>query len=186
MDLEERVTKLEHEMSVLKTDIQGTLSQVQDSLATESHSPSVMRWRQRAWVFSLVNVLLATVLFVNIRVYLPGEAGEVADPVLFGWLRALWVALAFVWLILQMYPLALLLEQEEDGLKGTSLRNALRLFKANPGFSILLTVIVLLVALASALIPQVWLVVLPFVVIAGVCVLIRRRSLSKSGRKRGV
>jgi len=180
MNVEERVERLEREMLVMKTDVQGTLSQVQERLASGSESSALLRWRQRAWVFGLVNVLLATVLFVNIRFYLPGESGLTLDPVLFGWLRALWIALAFVWLVLQMYPVALLLEQEEDGLTGMSLQNALRLFKANPGFSILLTLIVLLVALVSALFPQVWMVVLPLIVIATAWVLIRRRRHSRS------
>jgi len=55
-----------------------------------------------------------------------------------------------LWLLYQMYPMAMLLEQEDQRLR-VALRNAAVLFLANPIFSIVL--VLLIVALVSTLFP---------------------------------
>ncbi len=155
MELEQRVEALERELRILKGDIRGTLLDVQDSLAEKPASPS--RWRKRAWVLALLNLLLSIVLFTNIRFYTSEPApggGSLLDP----WLQASWVALAFVWLLLQMYPLALLLDQEEPVARDAAWRNAGARFRSNPGLTLALTVVVLVVAVASVLFPSLWVI----------------------------
>ena len=165
MELERRVETLERELRILKGEIRGTLLDVQESLAEKPANPS--RWRKRAWVLALLNLLLSIVLFTNIRLYTPDPApggGSLVDP----WLQAFWVALAFVWLLLQMYPLALLLEQEEPVARDAAWRNAGALFRSNPGLTLALTVVVLVVAVASVLFPSLWFV-LTVALLAVVC-----------------
>jgi len=107
VELQHRVETLEHEMEVLKGEIRGTLLDVQQNLSQKPATPS--RWEKRAWGLALLNILLAVTLFTNIRFYTSDTPFGIGSP-LSTWLRAFWVALAFVWLILQMYPLALLLD----------------------------------------------------------------------------
>lgn len=166
MELEQRVEALERELRILKGEIRGTLLDVQENLSEKPASPS--RWRKRAWVLALLNLLLAIVLFTNIRFYTPEPApggGSLLDP----WLQAFWVALAFVWLLLQLYPLALLLDQEEPRARDAAWRNAGALFLSNPGLTLALTLSVLAVAIISMLFPSLWLVVV-VALFAVVCV----------------
>ena len=165
MELEQRVEALERELRILKGEIRGTLLDVQESLAEKPASPS--RWRKRAWVLALLNLLLSIVLFTNIRLYTPDPApggDSLVDP----WLQAFWVALAFVWLLLQMYPLALLLDQEEPVARDAAWRNAGALFRSNPGLTLALTLVVLVVAVASVLFPSLWFI-LTLALLAVVC-----------------
>ena len=67
MELEQRIETLESEVEILKGEIRRTLLDVQKSLPERPASPS--RWRKRAWGLALLNLLLAIVLFTNIRFY---------------------------------------------------------------------------------------------------------------------
>jgi hypothetical protein len=91
-----------------------------------------------------------------VHLYLPDTAPFYVSPVVAGWLRALWIALAFVWLLLQMYPLALLFEQEDRQLQGVVWRNAVNYLGAHPAQLLALTAIVLVVALVNAVMPMLW------------------------------
>ena len=165
MELEQRVETLEHELKILKGEIRGTLLDVQENLSEKPASPS--RWRKRAWVLALLNLLLSIVLFTNIRFYTLDPApggGSLLDP----WLQAFWVALAFVWLLLQLYPLALLLDQEEPRARDAAWRNAGALFRSNPGLTLALTLVILVVAVVSVLFPSLWFV-LTVALLAVVC-----------------
>jgi protein-S-isoprenylcysteine O-methyltransferase Ste14 len=165
VELEQRVKALEREVEILKGEIRGTLLDVQESLAEKPASPS--RWRKRAWVLALLNLLLSIVLFTNIRFYTP-EPAPGGGSLLDSWLQAFWVALAFVWLLLQMYPLALLLDQEEPRARDAAWRNAGALFRSNPGLTLALTLVILVVAVVSVLFPSLWLV-LTVALLAVVC-----------------
>ncbi len=153
MQLEQRVERLEREIEVLKKDIRQTLLDVQDSLPEKPASPS--RWRNKAWVLALLNLLLSIALFTNIRFYTADSPFGVS-PVLAPWLRAFWVALMFVWLLLQMYPLMLLLDQEEKQLRDGAWRNTATFFISNPALTLALTAAVLAIAAISALFPSLW------------------------------
>jgi hypothetical protein len=159
MELEQRVAALEQEVKILKTEIQGTLIEIQESLPAQP--PAAPHWQRRAWVLALVNVLLAVVLFMNIYLYVPGigNAPFELSPTLAAWLRALWVAMAFVWLLLQLYPLALLLEQEDQQWQDMAWRNARTLFRHRPTLMVGLTLATLVVAIINTIIPAVWLMV---------------------------
>jgi hypothetical protein len=156
VELEHRVEMLECEVKVLKEDIRKALLDVRDSLPEKPISPS--QWRKKAWVLALLNVLLAIALFTNIHLYVSDTPLGISST-LASWLQAFWVALTFVWLILQMYPLALLLDQEGKQSREVAWHNAASLFIFNPGLTIALTMLVLVVAIISILFPALWFVV---------------------------
>lgn len=167
MELEHRVETLERDMKVLKGEIRGTLLNVQENLSEKPASPS--RWQKRAWVLALLNLLLAITLFTNIHFYTSEDAPFGISPLLSSWLRGLWTALAFVWLILQMYPLALLLDQEDERSRDVAWHNAAAIFTSNPGLTLALTLAMLVAVIVSTLFPSLWLA-LTVVMFAVVCV----------------
>jgi|GEM_PF-2357501 len=166
MELEHRVEKLERELKILKEATQETLLAVQKSLSEKPSSPS--RWQKRAWVLALLNILLAITLFTNVDVYASDDTLLGSNSLLGPWLRAFWIAIAFLWLLLQMYPLALLLDQENARSRDVAWRNAAALFKSNPGLTLALTSLVLALSAISALFPSLWFVLI-VVLLAAVC-----------------
>lgn len=166
MELEQRVETLEHEVGILKGEIRGTLLEVQESLAEKPASPS--QWRKRAWALALLNTLLAITLFTNIRLYTSDTPFGVSSS-LAPWLRAFWIALAFLWLVIQMYPLALLLDQEEQQSREAAWRNAAALLVSSPGMTLALTLLILAVAVVGMLFPSLWFVVTTVLFVA-VCI----------------
>lgn len=167
MELEQRLERLEKEVGLLKGEIQETLLNVQKSLSPQPTRPS--RWQKRAWGLALLNVLLAITLFTNIRLYTSDGGLLGGDSTLGDWLRGFWIALAFLWLLLQMYPLALLLDQEDERSREMAWRKAAAIFRSNPGLTLALTLLVLVVAVISMLFPSLWLV-LPVALFAVACV----------------
>jgi hypothetical protein len=163
MDLEQRVDELELEVKALKFEIQKTLVEIRDALPER---PPASRWQKKAWVLALINLLLAIVLFTNIYLYLPGTMPLKISASLTGWLRALWLAIAFVWLLLQMYPLALLLEEEDPQWQGVVWRNMGSFARARPGLIVVITLAILVVAIVNAAIPAAWLIVAAALLIA--------------------
>ncbi len=162
----ERIQALEHEIKMLKGDIQHTLVEIQKNLPERANTTA--RWQKKAWVLAMVNMFIAIVLFSNVYLYLPGSLPLAMDPTIAVFLRAFWIALAFVWLLVQMYPLALLLEQEDPQWQDVAWRNAAGFFRNRPDILVLLTVVVLLVAVVNSVIPAMWLLVaLLMVVVAG-------------------
>ena len=157
MEQEERIQALEDQVKNLKLEIGRTLLEIQKTLPEKSSAP--MRWEKKAWILALLNILLAVVLFANIYVYIPGNPLAETHPTLAGWLRALWVALAFIWLLLQMYPLALLLESEDRAWRGVAWRNALGFFRDRPGLLVLATLTVLVIALIDTIVPFAWVII---------------------------
>lgn len=157
MELEERVQALEQEVRTLRFEIQKTLVEIRETLPEKP--TAVARWQKNAWVLALVNLLLAIVLFTNIYLYLPLPAPFAVSPILLDWLHALWLALAFIWLLLQLYPLALLLEQEDTEWQGIAWRNATTFLHVHPGFLVVLTLAVLVIAIINTALPALWLIV---------------------------
>jgi hypothetical protein len=156
-NLENRVQELEREVKTLKLEISKTLFDIRESLPEKPRS--TLQWQKKAWILALLNTLLAATLFANIYFYLPGNLPAEISPALAGWLRALWIALAFIWLFLQLYPLILLLEQEDAAWQGVVQRNAISFVRAHPGFWVAVTFIVLVVALINMVMPAAWLIV---------------------------
>jgi uncharacterized membrane protein YesL len=112
----------------------------------------------KAWKLALLNVLVAIVVFTNVRFYTPGIAPFKINPTLSLWIQALFVGIASLWLFIQLYPMALLLEQEDQRVR-LALRNAAVLFMINPGFTIVLALLLLLVAAVSTGFPVLWFVI---------------------------
>jgi uncharacterized membrane protein YesL len=118
------------------------------------------RYFWKAWGLALLNVLVVIIVITNFRFYTPGNAPFEISSTLSLWIRAFWVAVVFLWLVLQAYPLALLLEQEDQRLR-VALRNAIVLLIANPGFSLVLALLLLVAAVVSMLFPVLWLFATP-------------------------
>ena len=157
MEVEKRIKDLEEEVRTLKLDIQGTLVEIRENLPERS-APAA-KWEKKAWVMALLNILLAVVLFTNISFFMSDGAAFGLNATLASWVRALWVAIAFIWLLLQMYPLVLLLGQEDQQWQGVVWRNALTFLRARPSFWVLLTLIVLVVAVVNTVVPAAWLII---------------------------
>jgi MFS superfamily sulfate permease-like transporter len=66
------------------------------------------------------------------------------------------------------WVLALLLEQEEPVARDAAWRNAGALFRSNPGLTLALTLVVLVVAVVSVLFPSLWFI-LTLALLAVVC-----------------
>ena len=116
------------------------------------------RYFWKAWGLALLNILVAVVVSTNIYFYAPGNAPFEISPTLGLGIRALFLGMAFLWLITQIYPMALLLEQEDQRLR-VSLRNAAVLVITNPGFTLVLALLLLTMAVISVLLPVLWLVI---------------------------
>lgn len=116
------------------------------------------RYFWKAWGLALLNVLVGIILLANVLFYAPANVPFEISPTVSFWIQALFLGVTFVWLIIQLYPLALLLEQEDQRLR-VALRNAAVLFVANLGFTIVLGLLLLVVAAISTVFPPLWLLV---------------------------
>jgi hypothetical protein len=154
--LEDRITTLEHENQVLRMTVQESLAVLQEILESEAPSPLTDRWQRRAWVLALMNVALAVTLFVNVRYLTLENLPPTLTPRMVLWLRGLWMVLAFVWLLLQLYPLSLLFESQEMPPRRLAWRSAIRLLTSSPAMVFSVTGFVLLITLLSVLWPAGW------------------------------
>jgi uncharacterized membrane protein YesL len=116
------------------------------------------RYFWKAWGLALLNVLVEIILLANILFYAPANVPFEISPTVSFWIQALFLGVAFVWMIIQLYPMALLLEQEDQRLR-VALRNAAVLFVANLGFTLVLGLLLLVVAAISTVFPPLWLLV---------------------------
>ena len=137
------------------------------SIAWHDYFEGFRRYFFKAWGLALLNILVIGMAVANIRFYTPGiapfEIGETAST----WIRGAFIAGALLWTIFQMYPMAALLEQKDQRLRVT-LRNSVILFIGNPGFSIVLFILLLLVAAISTLFAAPWALV-TLAILAVVC-----------------
>ena len=157
MELEQRIEELERELKSLKLDIAKTLVEIQANLPAQPRAAP--RWQSKAWILALVNLLIAVVLFTNIYLYVPGSAPLNLSPTMLSWLHAFWLALAFVWLLLQLYPMALLFEEEDREWQGVVWRNLRGFARARAGLLVALTLVVLIVGIINSFVPALWLIV---------------------------
>lgn len=157
MGAEERIEQLEAEIKSLKTEIRQTLVEIQKTLPEKPVRQP--QWNRSAWVLALINLLMAAVLLVNTQLFGPVTEALALPPVVVTWLHALWLAIAFVWLLLQLYPLALLLTEEEREWRQVSWRNAMNVMRARPGLMMFLTVLVLVTVLINTFLPAAWILV---------------------------
>lgn len=115
------------------------------------------RYFLKAWGLALLNILVIAIVFANVRFYTPEIAPFEISETLSMWVRGLFMAMGLLWLIVQLYPMAALLEQEDQRLR-VALRNSAVLFIINPGFSIVLALLLLAVAVVSTFLIIPWFV----------------------------
>jgi len=106
----------------------------------------------RSWALALINIFLLLVVLTNIRFYDPDLNPLIHSETLSAWIRGFFIVLGFLWWCYQIYPMAVLLEQEQPRI-GWALRNSAILFIANPGFTILLGILVIVWAIICTLVP---------------------------------
>jgi uncharacterized membrane protein YesL len=129
-----------------------------NSIAWHDYFDGFRRYFWKAWGLALVNIVVVAVLATNLWFYNPDTAPfDISDNLSFG-IRLFWGIVTAVWVMLQMYPLALLMEQEDQRLR-TTWRNAAVLLFANPGFSLVLAILLAIVGFISTLIPLLWAIV---------------------------
>lgn len=125
------------------------------------------RYFWKAWGLALLHAAVVIILLTNIRFYgqedIPFKISETVKV----WIQAFFVVAATMWMLYQMYPLAVLLEQEDRRLR-TALRNATLLFLTNPTFTIVLGLLLLVVTVISMLLPMLWFLI-TLALIAIVC-----------------
>ncbi len=112
----------------------------------------------KAWRLALINILVLVVIYTNIRFYTPGVAPFKINQSVSTWISTFFTLTGIVWLMIQMYPMALLLEQEDERVR-LALRNAAFLTALKPGFTLLLFVALVLIAIVSSLITILWVLV---------------------------
>jgi uncharacterized membrane protein YesL len=89
---------------------------------------------------ALLNILVMIILLVNVWFYAPNNNPLNLDPGISRIIQMFFLLLTALWLVYQMYPMALILEQEDQRLR-IALRNAGVLLLNRPGFSILLALV---------------------------------------------
>ncbi|MCP4539078.1 MAG: YesL family protein [Chloroflexi bacterium] len=122
------------------------------------------RYFWKAWGLALLNILASVILYVNIRFYAPDIVPfEISDT----WsalIRGFFVATGLLWFIFQIYPMAALLEQEDQRLR-VAFRNSAVIFATNPSFTFVLALLLLLVVAASTFFVIPWVVTLALVAV---------------------
>jgi uncharacterized membrane protein YesL len=113
------------------------------------------RYFGKSWLIALINIGVGLLFYVNFNFYAPDTAPFNISETVSLWLRTFFVFLGVLWLFLQMYLFAMLLEQDEQRIK-LAFRNAAILMFANPGFTLLLGIILALLSVASTLLPALW------------------------------
>ena len=136
----------------------GNLAAKGKSISWRDYFEGFRRYFLKAWGLALLNVLVVAIAFTNVRFYTPGVAPFEISDTLSTWIGGFFTAVAFLWLVLQLYPMAALLEQEDQRLR-VALRNSAVLFITNPGFTIVLALLLLLVAVISTLLTIPWILV---------------------------
>lgn len=118
------------------------------------------RYFWKAWGLALLNVLALTILLTNIWFYGQENIPFALNETVKVWIQACFAVAGVLWLLYQMYPLAMLLEQENQQLR-LALRNAAAILLINPIFTITFGLLLLIVAGVSTFLPMLWLCTTP-------------------------
>lgn len=137
------------------------------SIAWSDYFGGFRKYFLKSWGLTLINLVVIALLAANVWFYTPDVFPFRISANLSFLIRAFWVSLLFVWAVLLPYPLALLLEQYDQRLR-VALRNAFVLVFTNPGFALVLFVLLALLGLISVAIPAV-LGLVGLAIIAVVC-----------------
>jgi len=122
------------------------------SIAWSDYFGAFKRYFGKAWALTGINIGVIATLGLNIWFYQAGRAPLNLSDTVSLMIRAFWTSLLVIWVFLQMYPMALLIEQEDQKLR-VALRNSLVLLGTHPGFTLLLGVILLVLIGVSTVIP---------------------------------
>ncbi len=125
------------------------------------------RYFWKSWGLALINLLVTTVLISNVWFYGQEFLPFALDENIKLGIKVFFAMLLGLWLLYQMYPLAMLLEQEDQRLK-TALRNGALIYLTQPVFTIVLGLLLALVAGISMLAPALWAIV-TLALVAVVC-----------------
>jgi hypothetical protein len=137
----------------------GNLSAQGRAISWADYFEGFRRYFLKAWGLALLNILVIVIVSTNVRFYTPGIAPFEIGDTLSMWVRGFFLAMGFLWLIVQLYPMAVLLEQEDQRLR-VALRNSAVLFITNPGFSVVLALLLLLLTVVSMFLVIPWVAVL--------------------------
>jgi len=118
------------------------------------------RYFWKAWRLALLNVLVAVILLTNIWFYGQENIPFALNENVKMWIQAFFAVAGTLWLLYQMYPLAMLLEQENQRL-WLALRNAAAVLLVNPIFTIVFGLLLLIVAAVSTFLPILWFLITP-------------------------
>ena len=112
----------------------------------------------KSWGLALVNIFVGLLLYSNFRFYNPETIPFDVNPLVILWVRDLFLVIGLLWIVAQMYPLALLIEQEDQRLR-VAFRNMAVLAITSPGFTIVLALLLLVFIVVSTAIPMLWFLV---------------------------
>ncbi|NLE44736.1 MAG: YesL family protein [Chloroflexi bacterium] len=126
-----------------------------ESIEWRDYFNGFKRYFWKSWAFTFINLVVFLLLYVNFTFYAPEVPPFNLRPEISLWVRMFVIVIGALWLCLQMYPMAMLMEQDEQKIL-LALRNSAILLFANPGFSLVLALLLLLLAAASTLLPALW------------------------------
>jgi uncharacterized membrane protein YesL len=110
------------------------------------------RYFWKSLALALINVVVLAILAVNVWFYAPGNNPLGLDSGLSLAIQLFFVFLIALWLVYQMYPMAMLLEQTDQRVR-LALRNAGVLLISRPGFGILLALaLAVIIAISNPLV----------------------------------
>ncbi len=104
----------------------------------------------RAWMLAALQWFVTLTLLSNLVFYTPGNNPLHLAPDVLALIRAAWLGVFFVWLLVSQHFLPLMMEQEDRRLR-TVVRNALLLVGKEPLFSVVLLVLIVLLGAVSTL-----------------------------------
>lgn len=102
------------------------------------------RYFLKGWLWALVNLVAAILLFANLLFY-----GQI-DAVWSRLVQGLFLGLSVLWLVVQFYALPYLMEQEQQQVR-LALRNGLLTVLASPGYTLVVVGVAALISLLSLL-----------------------------------
>jgi hypothetical protein len=136
----------------------ANLAAKEKSIHWSDYFEGFRRYFLKAWALALLNILVILMVITNVRFYTPGVAPFDISLDVSRWIRGLFIAAGFLWVAAQMYPMAMLLEQEDQRLR-VALRNTAVLFFTNPGFTIVLLILLVVIAVISTLLTIPWILI---------------------------
>ena len=137
------------------------------SVSWSDYGEGFRRYFWKSWGLALVNILVGLLLYSNFRFYDPATIPFDISPLVSLWIRDLFLVIGLLWIVAQMYPLALLVEQEDQRLR-VAFRNMAVLSITSPGFTILLALLLLVFIVVSTAVPMLWFLI-SVALIAVVC-----------------